>query len=72
MLTVDGVACEGAVGAKAIEVLGVEIEVNGGNEQISLRSVRLASVAVRSSACHDRMRRPKVELILAPKKERCV
>jgi hypothetical protein len=70
VLAVDGMAGEGAVGAEAIEVLGVEIEVNGGDEQISLGCVSLPAVAVRSSAGHDGMRRPEVELILASKEER--
>lgn len=72
VLSVDGVACQGAVGAEAVEVLRVEIEVNGGDEQISLGGIGLAAVAVRSSAGHDRMRSPEVELILAAKEERRV
>jgi hypothetical protein len=70
VLAVDGVAGKGAVGAEAIKVLSVEIEMNGGDEQIPLGGIGLAAVAVRSSAGHDGMRRPEVELILAAKKER--
>lgn len=64
------VAGEGTVGAEAKEILGVEIEVNRGDEQISLCSVSLAAVAIRSFTGHDGMRRPEVELMLAAKEER--
>ena len=49
-------------------ILGVEIEVNGGDEQISLGGVCLAAVAVWSFAGHDGMRRPEIESILPPKR----
>jgi hypothetical protein len=72
VLAVDGVADKSAVGAEPVKVLGVEIEVNGGDEQISLGRVTLAAVTVWSSAGHDGMWRPKVELVLAAEEERCV
>jgi hypothetical protein len=72
VLAVDGVAGESAVRAEPVEILGVEIEVNGCDKEVSLGGVGLAAVAVWSSAGHDGMRRPEVELILAAKEERRV
>jgi hypothetical protein len=70
VLPVDGVAGEGAVGPKAVEVLGVKVEVNCGEEQISLSGVSLAAMSVRSFPGDDGMRRTEVELILAAEEER--
>jgi hypothetical protein len=72
VLPLDGVAGQSTVGAETVEVLGVEIQVHAGEEQVSLRQVGLPPMAILSFAGDDGMRRPKVELILSPEQERRV
>lgn len=72
VLAVDCMSGESAVWAETVEVLGVEIEVNGSDKEVSHGLVSLSPVTIRPSAGHDGLRGPEVELVLAAKKERRV
>ena len=70
VLAVDGVTSKRAVWTEAVEVLSMEIEVNSGDEQISLSEVSLATVIVRFLSGDYRVWSEEVELVLAAKEER--